>query len=310
MEILHKLNRYIFRRYYKQRLNEMVAPDYPVLLDYAVNSAHRYGYGRPPHPQLLSILERGRPEYMKRLVALCQLRESLCKISDRPTASVEEPFWGQDWFTTLDAVALYGMLVEFRPKRLIEIGSGNSTKFARRAVRDHSISTRITSIDPAPRAEIDLLCDSVIRSPLEEVDLCVFDELEPGDFLFVDSSHRSFPNSDVTVVFLDVLPRLRAGVALHFHDIFWPRDYPPEWASRYYSEQYLLGCFLLGDHDSTVKILMPNAFIAQDAQLAAICKPLLEIPGVRWLKDSASWPYGIAGGSFWMQVAERMTEKE
>jgi hypothetical protein len=55
---------------------------------------------------------------------------------------------------------------------------------------------------------------------------------------------------------------------------------------------------------------MPNAFIAQDAQLAAICKPLLEIPGVRWLKDSASWPYGIAGGSFWMQVAERMTEKE
>ncbi len=131
---------------------------------------------------------------------------------------------------------------EFRPKRFVEVGSGDSTRSAsrRRSIRDHSLPTLITSIDPTPRAEIDKLCDFVIRKPLEEVELDVFDELGPGDFLFIDGSHRSFSNSDVTVAFLDVLPRLRAGVVVHFHDIFWPYDYPPEWADRYYSEQYLL----------------------------------------------------------------------
>ena len=82
----------------------------------------------------------------------------------------------------------------------------------------HSLQSRITSIDPAPRAESDRLCDSVIRQPLEELDLSVFDDLEPGDFLFIDSSHRTFSNSDVTVVFMDVLPRLRTGVIVHFHE--------------------------------------------------------------------------------------------
>jgi hypothetical protein len=95
-------------------------------------------------------------------------------------------------------------------------------------------------------AEIDRLCDSVIRRPLEELDLSIFDDLEPGDFLFIDSSHRTFSNSDVTVVFMDVLPRLRTGVIVHFHDIFWPYDYLPEWANQYYSEQYLLHSYLLG----------------------------------------------------------------
>ena len=138
------------------------------------------------------------------------------------------------YFSSLDAVALYSMLFEFRPKRFVEVVSGCSAKFARRAIDDHSLQSRITSIDPAPRAEIDRLCDSVIRRPLEELDLSIFDDLEPGDFLFIDSSHRTFSNSDVTVVFMDVLPRLRTGVIVHFHDIFWPYDYLPEWADQYY----------------------------------------------------------------------------
>ena len=204
--------------------------------------------------------------------------------------------------------ALYCMLFEFRPKRFVEVGSGDSTRFARRAIRDHSLPTLITSIDPTPRAEIDKLCDFVIRKPLEEVELDVFDELGPGDFLFIDGSHRSFSNSDVTVAFLDVLPRLRAGVVVHFHDIFWPYDYPPEWADRYYSEQYLLGCYLLGDRGSEVKVLLPNAFVAQDGELAGICKPLLEIAGIRWPGDSMSAPYGIAGASFWFQLGAKTND--
>jgi hypothetical protein len=193
------------------------------------------------------------------------------------------------------------MLCEFRPKRLFEVGSGHSTRFARRAISDHSTGTHITSIDPTPRAEIDEICDSVIRTRLEDADLHIFEELEPGDFLFIDSSHRTFPNSDVTIAFLDLLPRLKPGVILHFHDIFWPRDYPLEWSGRYYSEQYLLGAYLLGDASSRIEILMPNAFISQDARLAEICSPLLEVPGIRWSQDPAAWPFGIAGGSFWMR---------
>jgi hypothetical protein len=88
------------------------------------------------------------------------------------------------------------MLFEFRAKRFVEAGSGYSAKFARRAIRECSLPTWITSIDSAPRAEIDKLRDSVIRRPLEELDLSLFDELEPGGFLFMDSSHQALSNSD------------------------------------------------------------------------------------------------------------------
>jgi hypothetical protein len=298
-----RLLRYIFRKYYRQRLTEMLAPDFPILLDYPVKCSPRYGYGKPPHRQLFAILEAGRDEYGKRLSGFCSLRDWLSQIADESTPEAVEPCWGpQRFFSSMDAVALYGMLFEFRPQRFVEVGSGYSTKFARRAIHGHSLRTRITSIDPAPRAEIDKLCDSVIRRPLEELDLSVFDELEPGDFLFIDSSHRTFSNSDVTVAFMDVLPRLKAGVVVHFHDIFLPYDYLPEWADRYYSEQYLLAAYLLGGGAAKIKVLVPNAFIVQDRDLAAICKPLLEIAGIRRPCNANSSPYGIAGGSFWLQV--------
>jgi hypothetical protein len=291
-----RILRLLFRKLYRHRLTEMVAPEFPILLDYLVDSRPRYGYGKPCHPQIAALLERGRPCYANRLRDFCAVRGSL--------SAIPESYWQQPWFTTLDAVSLYGMLCEFRPRRLIEVGSGNSTKFARRAIEDHGLGTHITSLDPVPRAEIDDLCDTVIRTGLEDAGLSIFDELEPGDFLFIDSSHRSFPNSDVTSAFLDVLPRLKPGIILHFHDIFWPMDYPPEWSSRYYSEQYLLGTYLLGDAGSKIEILMPNAFVCQDARLAEICKPLLEVPGVRWSKDPVAWPFGIAGGSFWMRFRD------
>src|SRR5262245_52540208 len=108
----------------------------------------------------------------------------------------------------------------------LSIGSGHSTKFARRAVVDYGLPTQITSIDPHPRAEIDALCHRTIRKPLEETDLNVFDELEPGDVVFFDGSHQYFMNSDVTVFFLDVPPRLKPGTLVQVHDNTLPYDYP------------------------------------------------------------------------------------
>jgi hypothetical protein len=291
-----KILRRVFRRVYRSRLNEMLAPDYAVVLDYPIRVSPRYGYGKPPHPQILKILESRRTEFATRLTGFCRLKKLLSEIPDEPPSNAIDPCWGpQRFFNSLDAVALYGMLVEFRPKRLIEVGSGYSTKFARRAIREHGLVTHITSIDPEPRAEIDQICDFVIRKPLEEVDLTLFDELQSGDFLFIDSSHRTFTNSDVTIFYMELLPRLRPGVVVHIHDIFWPNDYPPIWNDRYYSEQYLLAAFLLGDRSSDVKILLPNAFIVHDRDLAEHCKPLMEITGCKP-------PHGFYGVSFWMQI--------
>jgi hypothetical protein len=77
-------------------------------------------------------------------------------------------------------------------------------------------------LDPEPRAQIDALCDTSIRRRLEDCDLSMFDQLEAGDILFFDGSHRVFTNSDVTVFFLELMPRLKPGVIVHIHDIFLP----------------------------------------------------------------------------------------
>jgi len=285
----------------------MNAQGFTVTLDYPLKVSPRYGYGKPRHVQIARILEASREDYAHRLSGFCKLKDQLSQIPDQAMDSSPDPCWGpQRYFSSLDAVALYGMLVEFRPRRLIEVGSGYSTKFARRAIREHQLPTHITSIDPEPRAAIDQICDRVIRQPLQEVDLAIFDELHAGDFLFIDSSHRTFTNSDVTVVFMDLLPRLCEGVVVHFHDVFWPDDYPPEWNERYYSEQYLLGTYLLSVGASRLKVLLPNAFIVRDRDLAENCAPLLEIAGIQRSRSDPTSPYGIGGGSFWLQIgAER-----
>ena len=81
-------------------------------------------------------------------------------------------------------------------------------------MRDLALNTQIISVDPSPRAEVDALCDTVVREPLETVDTALFDELEAGDMLFADRSHPVFENSDVTVFFLEILPRWKSGVTM------------------------------------------------------------------------------------------------
>jgi hypothetical protein len=105
----------------------------------------------------------------------------------------------------------------------------------------------IISIDPQPRKEVDLVCDKAIRRPVEDIDLSIFEKLETGDTIFIDNSHRSFMNSDVTVVMLDILPKIKSGVLVGIHDIFLPYDYFDTWRDRAYNEQYLLGCYLLAN---------------------------------------------------------------
>jgi hypothetical protein len=172
-----------------------------------------------------------------------------------------EPSLENGWFEAGDARAAYGIIAAIKPKRVVEIGSGNSTKFMRRAIRDFSLSTTILSIDPAPRAEIDALCDTVVRKSVVEVDLDVFKTLGPGDVLFHDGSHITFNGSDTVKLFLEILPILRPGVIVHIHDIFLPFEYSREQTDRGYSEQYLLATTLLAS--SKIEVLLPIWYLSQ-----------------------------------------------
>lgn len=145
------------------------------------------------------------------------------------------PRWDQDWFPRLDAAAAYAVVRSTRPRRIVEVGSGHSTRFMARAVADGKLDTRITAIDPKPRASIESLPVEWLRMPVQRV--AAFPALGPGDILFIDSSHQLKPGSDVDFLLNAVLPLIPPGVRVHFHDIFLPDDYPADWAWRRYNEQ-------------------------------------------------------------------------
>lgn len=201
------------------------------------------------------------------------------------------PRWKNPMLAGLDAVAI-GAALSSKPRLYLEIGSGNSTKFARHFITALQAPTRLVSIDPHPRAECDDLCDQVIRTPLELLSLDDLPALERGDILFFDGSHRCFMNSDVTVFFLDILPRLPPGVKVGIHDIFLPFDYPHDWFDRYYSEQFILGAYLLGLGDRA-KILLPG-------HLA--CLRYHELPWFQRLQSDIDCPPELFHGcSLWFE---------
>jgi predicted O-methyltransferase YrrM len=208
------------------------------------------------------------------------------------------PFWANNWFPPFDGAALYGLIAEHAPGRYVEVGSGISTRFARQAIHDHGLSTRIVSVDPHPHTAIDAICDEVVRSPMEDVDRGFWESIGSEDLLFVDNSHRSFPNSDVTVFFAEVLPALRPGTIWGLHDILLPWDYPDEWGGRFYNEQYLLLAYLLGGADGD-EILLPVRWATAEPHLHGILAPL-------WQGGAMFERIGTHGAAFWMRRGGRM----
>lgn len=147
------------------------------------------------------------------------------------------PRLDQDWFPRLDAALAYTLVRERRPRRIVEIGSGHSTRFLARAIADGGLTTRLVAIDPSPRATLAGLAIETIPARLQEVGLDAFAELQAGDVVFVDSSHILMPGTDVDMVLNGVLPLLPQGALLHVHDVFLPDAYPASWAWRGYNEQ-------------------------------------------------------------------------
>jgi hypothetical protein len=246
-----------------QRLADRVDGQTRIALDYVPSavSAPRYGWGRPPHPDLVRLLDQYRDDYAKAVNGLLPFVPDLAKIS--LDEQVDDPlFWRNGYCSGLDAASIYGFLRTLQPDTYLEIGSGFSTLFADRARRDGGASTRIVSIDPAPRTEVAAVCDVVVRRPLEQVDLSALPALHSGDIVFVDGSHRVFESSDVVVAFLELVPSLPTGITLGVDDVMLPFSYPPDWMDRFYSEQYLLAAYLLGGA-GRLRPLLPNYYLSR-----------------------------------------------
>lgn len=212
-------------------------------------------------------LERDRStfEIHARLLSAIRNEEFVRSISTSKTDE-QSPHWDNAFFTAADALSLMSMLVSFEPKRYVEIGSGNSTKFARHTIHHRSLPTKITSIDPHPRADIDRISDRVVRESVLKVGTEIFEELEAGDILFHDGSHLTFNGTDTVPLFLEILPVVRPGVIVHIHDMCLPFEYQSTFSDRGYSEQYVLAAMLLFSQDW--EVLLPNYYLWKRGELA------------------------------------------
>lgn len=251
----------------------------------------RWGSGRPSHQGVVELFERRSDAVREALRGLSAHSADLAGFP-RSTEDSTSPSWLNEWLIGLDTISLYGFVRNRRPARYVEVGSGQSTRVVRRAIADGGLGTTIRSIDPAPRVEVDELCDEVLRSPLETVDLLgAFGDLEPGDVVFFDGSHRVLPGSDCVVFYVDVLPELPSGVLVGIHDIWLPDDYPPGFFDVWWSEQYLLAAMLLADSGRRYDIVLPCYWATGVPELAAELEPVWEAPSTEGVnrRGSALW---------------------
>lgn len=267
-----------------------------VHLEYKVDPKPRYGHGKPAHPLLYEIINKNRNDYKELLEKFLKYKQNIQQINDSKIETDEnKPIWNNGYLPGLDIIGIYGMLSEFRPTKYIEIGSGNSTKVARKAIKESNLKTEITSIDPFPRANIDHLADKIIRQPFEDIqdNKFIVESLNENDILFMDNSHRCFPNSDVTICFLELLPYLKKGVIIHIHDIYLPYDYPQFMCDRFYNEQYMLASFILANAEK-YKSILPNYFISEDKELSEIISSMWNHSNLLNVERH--------GGSFWLKI--------
>jgi len=201
---------------------------------------YRYAGDSPAaalYPSLEPLFRAAEPEFAARLHEARAYRDALAGFTGiRPPA----PRFEQDWFPRLDAAIAYSLVRTRQPRRIVEIGSGHSTRFLARAIADQGLKTILTAIDPAPRAALAGLSVEWLRQPVQAAGHAPFAALAGGDVLFIDSSHVLMPGSDVDFLLNEVWPRLPSGILVHVHDIFLPDAYPESWEWRSYNEQNAL----------------------------------------------------------------------
>ncbi|MFZ5906082.1 MAG: class I SAM-dependent methyltransferase [Nitrospirota bacterium] len=196
-----------------------------------------------------------------------------------------------------DALILYCMLRFLKPKRIIEIGSGFSSCLTL-DVNELFMENRMecTFIEPYPELLRSLLRDTdtpnieIIPGRLQEVDTELFSALSPSDILFIDSTHVAKVDSDVNHIFFRILPGLRPGVSIHFHDIFYPFEYPKNWfyEGLAWNEAYILRAFL--QHNPSYRIAFFNTYLAY-------------FHPEKFFRD-IPFPLDYVGGSLWIEKVQ------
>ena len=183
-----------------------------------------------------------------------------------------------NFFEAGDAEIYYQMIRYHKPKKIIEIGSGQSSLIAMEAINNNkqidNFITELTCIEPFENKWLEKNDIRVIRKKVEEIDTDIFTDLSKGDILFIDSSHVIKPQGDIVKIFLEILPKLKSGVIIHIHDIFSPRDYLENWLkieNRFFNEQYLLEGML--DNSSRYKIMLSLNLLKYDfyKELKNVC---------------------------------------
>lgn len=199
-----------------------------------------------------------------------RVKEQLLLIESLNKYYSELPFHGEkirslrynfknNYYSYNDGIILYSMMRHFKPKNIIEIGSGYSSA----VMMDtnelfFNNSTKLTFIEPYPSERLDSLLKNadhdkvnIIKQDVQQVSLNVFRELEIGDILFIDSTHVVKTGSDVNYILFEILPILNTGVLIHFHDIYYPFEYPKQWVMDGFgwNEAYFLKSFLMYNKD-------------------------------------------------------------
>lgn len=213
---------------------------------------------------------------------LALLEQLAPKYGDIDFPAVATPGWRfyheNSQFPYGDAILLNLLLRHWQPQRIVEVGSGYSTAVMIDTIErhfDHPVA--VTCIEPFPDRVRDVVGAfpdyvTLLAKPVQDVPAAIVDQLEPGDVLFIDSTHVAKTGSDVVFELFEMLPRIAAGVHVHFHDICWPFEYPVAWArqGRAWNEIYLLHAFLASNEAFEVVLFNHMMVTLQEDWFAAV----------------------------------------
>lgn len=212
------------------------------------------------------------------LLRKLQFSEELIKL-DLEKFSINYNFSiNNNFFEAGDAELYYQIIRQFKPKKIIEIGSGHSTKIAMEAILQNNKfkknKIKLICVEPFENKFLRKLKVNLIEKKIEDINLNFKEELKANDILFIDSSHIIKPNGDILKIFLDILPQLNKGVIIHFHDIFTPKNYPAKFLFEdifFWNEQYMLESVL--SLSNRLEILLAANFLKNNYfyELKKVC---------------------------------------
>ena len=244
---------------------------------------------------LINLNEERQIEFLSELSAAYKV-----EYDSFPTHKTDTPweyYVDNDFFPSVDSEILYCMIRHFKPQRVIEVGSGNTTYLAAQAMRKNredeaNYDGELVAIDPYAIETVMAGfpgLSRLLRVPIQDMPLSEFDRLGKDDILFIDSSHVLSIGSDVQYEFLEIFPRLRTGVIVHLHDIFLPAEYPKDWVlrrHRFWTEQYLLQAFLAFNDSFEVLWASSYMHMTHPDLLKQAFRPYNRWPGSFWIRKT------------------------